>query len=41
MRKLKSLLATIVVALMWMPTLEAQVNKTPNLPEVSSRGKSE
>lgn len=38
MRKVKSLVATIVVALMSMPTLEVQVCKTPNMPEVSPRG---
>ena len=38
MPKLESVAATIVAALMWMPTLEAQVGKTPNKPEVSSHG---
>ena len=38
MRKMESLAATIVVALMWMPTLEAQVSKTPNKADASSHG---
>jgi len=39
MRKVKSLVATIVVALMSMPTLEVQVCKTPNetSPPIRSR----